>query len=154
MGRLLPSKVWRADWMWAAHKKLSQGRDEWWEFVKALEGLLPGEPTSFIRWMNREMRAEYVLDQPAFGPPGQANCSAVAEAELRWIAGQWSGRQGSYRNPELTSCPLKLMTLTRQGGAIPSNWMDTISEALNSSRERPAQKLRTVCEPRGTPGLR
>ncbi len=144
----------RADRMWAAHKKLSQGPDEWWEFVKAVEGLLPGQPSSFLRWLNRGMRAEYVLDQLAFGPPGQANSNAAAEAELRWIAGQWSGRQGSYRNQERTNRLLKLMTLTRRGGATPSKWMDTISESLNSSGGRPTQKLRSVCEPLGHPGLR
>ena len=100
------------------------------------------------------MQAEYVLDQLAFGPPGQANSNAAAEAELRWIAGQWSGRQGSYRNQERTNRLLKLMTLTRRGGATPSKWMDTISKALKSSGGRPTQKLRTVCEPLGHPGLR
>lgn len=119
----------RAKRLWDAFNKMSEGPDQWWEFVQAAKGLNPTIQTRVNRWLNRGMRAEYVLDQ---------------------LAPQ--GKQAATPNAPTGSAKLK--TLTRGPGANAAKWMDTISRALTASGGQATQPLRTVCEPAGHSGLR
>jgi hypothetical protein len=54
-------------------------------------------------------------DQLLIALRGEAQSNAAAEAEHRWIIGQWSGRHASYRLTKRTNRLLKLRVLHRRG---------------------------------------
>lgn len=134
----------RAEALWATFPDLAKGPTQWLAFVQAVRGL--GDRTA-TRWLNRLNRVKHVRDQLTHTAPGEAHSNAAAEAELRWLAGQWAGRHGSYRNAGRTNRLLALMTLARRGSYNRTKWAEIIGAALENRGGRPLNHLRSICDP-------
>lgn len=134
----------RAVALWDAFPGLAKDPTQWLAFVDAVRGL--GDPSA-TRWLNRLNRVQHVHDQLTHARRGEAHSNAAAEAELRWLGGQWAGRHGSYRNAGRTNRLLALMTLSRRGSYNRTRWAEIISTALEKRGGRPLTHLRSICDP-------
>ena len=134
----------KAQALWETFANLADGPTEWLAFVQAVRAL---NDRTADRWLRRGNRINHICDQLAHTAPGEAHSNAAAEAELRWLGGQWAGRHGSYRNAGRTNRLLALMTLARRGSYDRIRWAEIIANALDQRGGRPTQQLRSICDP-------
>lgn len=118
--------------------------------------MLPGRSLNNVKvnkWLARDNRVRHVAAQLDRGP-GTTYSNAAAEAELRWVKGQWAGRASCYRNEARSSLLLQLMTLHRRGDANVKERSRIIRATTGRAGGRPHGTLRGICDPAGAPSLR
>lgn len=134
-----------------AVRVMNRSPEDWLAFVGKARAL---GSVKVNKWLARDNRIRHVAEQLARGN-GAAQSNAAAEAELRWLRGQWAGRASCYRNATRTNNLLRLMTLHRRGADDPRVWSQVIREALARSHGHTQRPVRSICDPAGAkPSLR
>lgn len=79
---------------------MARSTHDWLAFVGKARAL---NNVKVNKWLARDNRVRHVAAQLDRGP-GTTHFNAAAEAELRWLKGQWAGRASCYRNEARTTC--------------------------------------------------
>lgn len=130
---------------------MNRSPQDWLAFVGKARAL---SNVKVDRWLARDNRITHVARQLE-GGDGLVHSNAAAEAEIRWIRGQWAGRAASYRNAVRTNNLLKLMALHRRGSDDVRDWSLIIRKALAGNDGHAPVTVRSICDRAGTkPSLR
>ena len=129
---------------------MARSTHDWLAFVGKARAL---NNVTVNKWLARDNRVRHVAAQLDRGP-GTTHSNAAAEAELRWVKGQWAGRASCYRNEARTNLLLQLMTLHRRGDVNVKEWSRIIRATTGRAGGRPHGTLRGICDPVGAPSLR
>lgn len=124
-----------------AFDQLGRSANGWANFITRARAL---NNAGINKWLQRKNRDTHIYNQLLTAAPGEAHSNAAAEAELRWITGQWSGRHASYRNAQRTNRLLKLMVLHRRGDDDVKVWTEILHAQCNARGGRPATLVRSV----------
>lgn len=136
--------------LWAALDGSTRDPGSWVAFVRHVTNL--NEPTlnTWLQFNNRAQQVGIQLNMDR----GYPQSNSAAEAELRWLKGQWAGRQASYRNEARTNLLLKLVTLHRRGTDDVREWSRIIRSVTGSHGGTSPTRLRIICDTYGAPSLR
>lgn len=130
---------------------MNRSPDDWLAFVGKARAL---RSIKVDKWLAKHNRVTHVHRQLQ-DEDGLVHSNAAAEAELRWIRGQWAGRAASYRNAYRTNNLLKLMALHRRGADNARDWALIIRKALAGNDGHAAITVRSACDTAGVkPSLR